>query len=67
MGLTGQIIFKKSIFQYSFENKNKIIIRSATPAKMSVIIKVRQEIQEEIQDKIDIKKEILFEFKSLSN
>lgn len=67
MSLTGQIIFKKSIFNYSFENKNKIVIRSATPAKMSVIRRVRQEIKEKIQDKIEVKNEILFEFKSQSN
>ncbi|MBE7443133.1 MAG: hypothetical protein HS119_11835 [Flavobacteriales bacterium] len=66
MNLTGQIIFKKSVFNYTSVNKNKIIIRSIEPAKLSVIRKVREEIQNEIQEKMEgeIPHEILYDFKS---
>lgn len=64
MNLTGQIILKKDIFQYSFTSKNKVVIRSFAPAKLSVIRKVRKEIQHEIETKIEVQHEIFYDFKS---
>lgn len=64
MNLTGQLKYNNATFYYSFVNNRKIVISSATPKKLSVIVKVRKEIQKEIQAKMNITHKIIFDFKT---
>ncbi|MGE0560568.1 MAG: hypothetical protein AB7O47_02015 [Flavobacteriales bacterium] len=65
MSLKGIVVYRDKVFNYSYE-RNKVVVCTQEPTRMGTIRKVEQLIHEEIEGRMEIRNEVLFDFKTSS-